>query len=146
MKNWYECKLKMIVVDEQGIERKAKKHILVDAISYTDAEARTIEIAKTLTSNAFSIVSIKPSNISQVLTDGEAKNYYKSRITTLSIDETTGKQKGIKEYVLVLANDPDQAIRVIESGLSYILVPYAIDSVAISTIADVFPYEKSKHP
>ena len=41
--NWFEGKVKYMRVDEDGRKRKVMEMYLVDAMSYTEAEARIIE-------------------------------------------------------------------------------------------------------
>jgi len=44
----------------------------------------------------------------------------------------------------VTADDIKQALERLEDSLSYIVIPYVISSLAVSTIVDVFPYEPSE--
>jgi len=46
MQNWYEVKARYVKVDNDGRERKTTETYLIDAVSFTDAEARAIEVLK----------------------------------------------------------------------------------------------------
>jgi hypothetical protein len=43
-----------------------------------------------------------------------------------------------------MADDIQQALERLDESLSYLVVPYIISAVAVSTIVDVFPYEASE--
>ena len=43
MHNWFECKINYEKVGEDGIQKKVTEPYLVDALSFTEAEARIIE-------------------------------------------------------------------------------------------------------
>ena len=46
-KQWFEAKVKYIKIGEDGKENKVSEDYLIDAVSYTDAEARTyLELSK----------------------------------------------------------------------------------------------------
>ena len=51
------------------------------------------------------------------------------------------EEKKINQYILILADDINEALKNLEKGLSNMLVPYVATSVQLSTIADVFPYD-----
>ena len=43
MHNWFECKVRYDKVAENGMNKKVTEPYLVDALSFTEAEARIIE-------------------------------------------------------------------------------------------------------
>jgi hypothetical protein len=43
-----------------------------------------------------------------------------------------------------LANDINDALKKLDEGLSYMVIPYVVESIQLSTIADVFPYFEEK--
>ena len=142
MQTWFEVKVKYVKVDQDGRERKVGEVYLVDAVSFTDAEARTIEQMQQIVRGEFQIDNIKKSNIIEIFPHETGEYWYKARIAIVSIDEKAGKEKKINNYFLVAADDFKQAYQRLEEGLSYILVPYQTSSMALSIIVDVFPYFK----
>ena len=65
--NWFEAKVKLTRLDEYGREKKVVETYLVDAVSYTEAEARMVEEMDVIASGDFHITGLKPSRISEVL-------------------------------------------------------------------------------
>lgn len=141
MQTWFECKVKYVKVDQDGRERKVSESYLVDAVSFTDAETRMIEQMQQLVRGGeFHIDNIKKSNIIEIFPHDNGEYWFKAKIGLVTIDEKAGKEKKINNYFLVAADDFKQALQRLEEGLSYILVPYQISAMNLSTIVDVFPY------
>ncbi|WP_163708512.1 DUF4494 domain-containing protein [Mangrovibacterium lignilyticum] len=140
MQTWFEVKVKYVKVDQDGRERKVGESYLVDAVSFTDAEARIIQQMQQIIRGEFQIDNIKKSNIVEIYPAESGEFWYKARIAIVTIDEKAGKEKKINNYFLVAADDFKEALQRLEDGLSYILVPYHTTSMALSNIVDVFPY------
>lgn len=85
MHTWFECKIRYERVMENGMNKKVTEPYLVDALSFTEAEARIIEemtpfISENLpyqTLNVPTIVSSSPAT-KQVPTAGSNANYFLS--------------------------------------------------------------------
>ncbi len=144
MQTWFEVKVKYVKVDQDGRERKVSEVYLIDAVSFTDAEARTIEQMQQIIRGEFHIDNIKKSNIVEIFPHDNGEYWYKAKITLITIDEKAGKEKKVNNYFLVAADNFKEAYLRLEEGLSYILVPYQTTSMALSTIVDVFPYFKEE--
>jgi hypothetical protein len=140
MQTWFECKVKYQKIDQGGHERKVNDNYLIDAVSFTDAETRIYEKMGQLVRGDFQVMNIKKSGISEVLSEPHGEWWYKAKITMITIDEEAGKEKKVSNYVIVMADDINEALKNLEQGLSYMLIPYVVTSIQLSTIADVFPY------
>ena len=140
MQNWFECKVKYLKIDHDGRERKVTETMLFDAVSYTDAEAHVTEQLKEIIRGEFVIDKISKSNIIEIFPHETGAFLYKGKISIVTIDEKGGKEKKVNNYFLVAADDIKQALQRLEEGLSYILVPYSITSLQVSSIVDVYPY------
>lgn len=57
--SWFESKVRYEKTMENGKNRKVVEPYLVDALSFTEAEARTIEEVTPFISGEFSIMAIK---------------------------------------------------------------------------------------
>ena len=140
MQTWFECKVKYVKIDDDGRERKVSEVYLVDAVTFTDAETRIIQQMGTMVRGEFIVDNIKKSNIVEIYPHDDVEWWFKARIGIVTIDEKAGKEKKINNYFLVAADDIKQALQRLEEGLSYILVPYQTNSLAVCNIVDVFPY------
>lgn len=141
MQTWYECKVKYLKIDQGGHESKVNDNYLLDAVSFTDAETRIFEQMNEITRGEFQVLNIKKSNISEVINNEEGEWYYKAKISLVTIDEDAGKEKKVNQYILVMADDLDHSLKRLHEGLSYMLVPYVVTSIALCNIAEVFPYD-----
>lgn len=141
MQTWYECKVKYLKIDQAGSERKKTSTFLIDSVSFTDAETRIFEQMNEITSGEFQVTNIKKSNVTEIINKEEGEWYFKAKISLVTIDEEAGKEKKINNYILIMADDLDQATKRLHEGLSYMLIPYTVSSVTISPIEEVFPYD-----
>ncbi len=146
MQTWFEVKVKYVKVDQDGRERKVGESYLVDAVSFTDAEARIIQQMQQIIRGEFHIDNIKKSNVIEIFPAESGEFWYKARIAIVTIDEKAGKEKKVNNYFLVAADDFKEAFQRLEEGLSYILVPYHTTAMSLSNIVDVFPYFQEEKP
>jgi hypothetical protein len=140
MQNWFECKVGYLKIDDDGRERKVSENYLLDAVSYTDAEARAIQQLSTMVRGEFVVKKISQSNIIEIFPHENGEWWFKAKIAIVTIDERAGKEKKINQYFLVAADNIKQALQRLEEGLSYVLVPFTVTSIALSSVVDVFPY------
>jgi hypothetical protein len=143
MQKWFKCTVQYVKIDDDGRERKVSEPYLVDAVSYTDAEARITKQCSEMISGEFVVKQITQTNIIEILPNENGGWFYTGKISIVTIDEKAGKEKKINESFLIEADDFKGALKAFETGLSYILVPYEITYLAVSNIVDVFPYFES---
>ena len=89
MANWFECRVKYDKMLENGMQKKVTEPYLVDALSFTEAEARIIEEVSPFISGEFSVSLISASffsmkqviggiNVSSILSLSTRKAVWKS--------------------------------------------------------------------
>jgi len=140
MQTWFETKAVYVKIDDDGREVKVSESFLLDAVSFTDAEARMTEQLRSIIRGEFIIDKISKSRIVEIFAHEDGEYWWKGKISIVTIDEKAGKEKVINNFFLVAADDLKQALKRLEKGLSYVLVPYQITSLVLSPIVDVFPY------
>lgn len=59
MHSWFECKVSFEKIQENGMQKKVTEPYLIDALSYTEAEARIIEEIRPFISGEFTITDLK---------------------------------------------------------------------------------------
>ena len=69
MSTWFECKVKYDKMMENGMQKKVTEPYMVDALSFTEAEARIIKEMTPFISGDFSVAKIKRANISELFFD-----------------------------------------------------------------------------
>ena len=65
MHTWFECKIRYEKTMENGMNKKVTEPYLVDALSFTEAEARIIEEMTPFISGEFTVSDIKRANYSE---------------------------------------------------------------------------------
>jgi hypothetical protein len=144
MQTWFECKVKYVKISESGKEQNVTENFLLDAVSFTDAETRMIRQMQEMVRGEFSVTDIKKSKIAEVFPYENGEWWFKATINLVTVDEEAGKEKKLRTYYLIMADDIKEALLRLEESLSYLVIPYVVSSLAVSTIVDVFPYKPSE--
>lgn len=145
MNTWFECKVKYEKIDEAtGKDKKVNEPYLVDAVSFTEAEARISEQLQSMISGEFSITNIKRVNYTDVFNFEVGDRWYKCKVSYVDVDEASGKEKKTSNYMLVLADNVDHAYERLHESLSEMIVPFEVPSISESPIIDIFPYFDSE--
>jgi len=138
--NWFECKISYEKMMENGIQKKVTEPYLVDALSFTEAEARIIEEMKPYISGEFIVTDIKRARLAELFFNENGDRYYKFKILFITLDEKSGVEKKTAAQMLAQASDIKDAIAVLESGMKGTMGDYEIASVSETMIMDVFPF------
>jgi len=138
--NWFECKVSYEKMPENGVPKKVIEPYLVDALSFTEAEARIIEEMKPFITGEFLVADIKRARIAELFFNENGDRYYKFKVFFITLDETSGAEKKTAVQMLAQASDIKDAIAVLENGMKGTLADYAIASVSETQIMDVFPF------
>jgi len=144
MHNWFECKVSYEKVLENGMQKKVTEPYLVDALSFTEAEARIIEEIKPYISGEFTITDIKRAKLSELFFNDNGDRFFKAKVMFITLDEKSGTEKKTAVQMLAQASDLKEALRVVEKGMEGTLADYAIASLSETTIMDVFPYSEDQ--
>ena len=142
MHTWFECKIRYERVMENGMNKKVTEPYLVDALSFTEAEARIIEEMTPFISGEFTISDIKRANYSELFPSDEesADGWFKCKLIFITLDEKSGAEKKTSTQVLVQAADLRDAVKKLDEGMKGTMADYQIASVAETAIMDVYPY------
>jgi len=138
--NWFECKISYEKMMENGVQKKVTEPYLVDALSFTEAEARIIEEIKPYISGEFTVMDIKRARIAELFFNESGDRYYKFKVFFITLDEASGAEKKTAAQMLAQASDIKEAISVLENGMKGTLADYVIASVSETAIMDVFPF------
>lgn len=143
---WFECKLRYEKTMENGMNKKVTEPYLIDALSFTEAEARIINEMTPFISGEFMVHDISRKNYSELFSSEEeaADRWFKCKLVFITLDEKSGAEKKTSTYVLVQAADTDDAMKKLNEGMKGTMADYQIASVAETPIMDVFPYESEK--
>lgn len=139
--NWFECKVKYTKIDEiSGKEKKVSEPYLVDAVSFTEAEARIHKELEQMISGDFNVTNISKSNVMELYPNENGDRWFKAKVCFIDVDENSGKEKKANQYMLTQANNVKQAYEFLEECLGDMIVPYEIPAISESPIMDVLPF------
>lgn len=141
MHNWFTCKVSFDKMMENGMQKKVTEPYLVDALSYTEAEARIIEEIKPFATGEFTIADIKRAHYSELFFNENGDRFYKVRVNFITLDEKSGAEKRTAAKMLVQASALKEATSVFEEGMKGILADYRIIAIEETLIMDVFPFD-----
>ena len=140
MHNWFECKVSYEKVLENGMQKKVTEPYLVDALSFTEAEARIIEEIRPFISGEFTVTDIKRARLSELFFNENGDRFYKIKVYFITLDEKSGAEKKTAAQMLAQACTLKEAISVLEEGMKGTMADYTIASVAETMLMDVFPF------
>ncbi|MCH5227173.1 MAG: DUF4494 domain-containing protein [Muribaculaceae bacterium] len=138
---WFECKVRYERMTESAAVKKVNEPYLVDALTFTEAEARIIEKITPFISGDFSISAVKKTKISEIFFDDRGDRYYMVKVNFISLDEKTGVEKKTANFMLVQASDFPDALKKFEEGMKGTMADYEIASITETPIMDVFPFQ-----
>lgn len=138
MAKWFETKVRFDKLMENGVVKKVTEPYLVDALSFTEAEARITEEVTPFISGDFSVSAVKKGNISEIFYDESGDKWYKVKVAFISINDKTGQEKKSASNIMVQASDFKNAYDNFISGMKGTMADFEIMSITETAIIDVY--------
>lgn len=132
---------------ENGFIKAVSEQYLIDAVSFTDAEARAVKELSPYASGDFAISKITKAHIAEVIEDATITDfkYYKAKIALVTLDERNGVEKHTTINILVQAESLKDAHDRIVKRMSGTMSDYIITSVAETPIIDYYKWQEEKY-
>lgn len=142
MYSWFECKIKYDKTGDDGIIKTVSEAYLVDAMSFTEAEARITAEMKPFISGDFMLANIKRVKIAEMFDteDANADKWYRAKVMFVSLDEEKGIEKRLPSNMYVKAEDMKGALDNLLVGLKTTMADYEVATIAETLIMDVYNY------
>ena len=96
------------------MQKKVTEPYLVDAISFTEAEARITEEVRPFISGEFTVTDIKRARLSELFFNENGDRFYKIKVYFITLDEKSGAEKKTAAQMLAQACTLKEAIAVLE--------------------------------
>ena len=137
---FFEVKIQYQKMQDDGKEKKVTEQYVVEALSFTEAEARITEEMTPYISGDFDIVSEKIAPYNEIfLSDNSTDDkWFLSKVAFITIDEKTAKEKKQTFRYLVQAATSELALDYTKTMLNQCLSDYSIDSIQDTPTLDVF--------
>ena len=139
---FFEVKVQYQKMLEDGKEKNVTEQYVVEAMSFTEAEARITEEMTNYISGDFGVVSEKIAPYNEIFLSDKSDDdkWFISKVAFITLDEKTAKEKKQTFRYLVQAATSEHALDYTKTMLNQCLSDYSIDSVQDTPTLDVFLY------
>ena len=139
MATWYLGKIRYQKEDESGSLKTINESYLIDAVSYTEAEARMFQIVASNTPD-FQLINLTKMKLSEVFfEENGSETWFKVKVMYTSFDEKTQSEKKTPHMMIINSDSVLDTYSAITKNLGN-LNDYEIVGVNITSILEVHPY------
>lgn len=127
--------------NEKGMMVKTKEVYLVDALSFTEAEARIIGEVTPYAESGLMVTAMKIEDIAEIFNDDiQDGKWYRVKVMFKTIDEKSGKEKKESHSYMVIGHSTEDASTRLHTRMKGTLVDYEIHTVSETQYMNVFFY------
>ena len=133
MKKWYQTKVRYERKNENGGVKKVTENYLIDALSFTEAEARVTEYLQTHIGNEFQVIGITIKGYEDVYTSDceNEDSWYSVKV----------KEEGVGDLLLLIeSSSTSEAEKRAKEAIGRYVNGYEIKKVEKTTVEDVVFY------
>lgn len=138
---WYEVVVAYEKMGEDGLVKKTKETVVVEAASLGDAETRVLEETAPMSAGETKCIKAGLANYKEIFFADEGDIFYKAKVNFITIDEYTDKEKKTANYYLTNASSIENARRNIVEVFNGTMIDYVIANLGESSIVDVYEKE-----
>lgn len=142
MANWFETKVRYDKTMENGAIKKVTEAYMVDALSFTEAEARISEEISHFTSE-FSVSAVKRTKIAEIFRERTGDKWYLVKVAFITLDEKTAVEKKSISQILVAADSFKEAYDNFMEGMKGTMADFEINTIQETLIMDVYDADLS---
>lgn len=144
MKQWFEVKCRYEKMHENGMIKMTTESYLIDAYSFTEAEARGNEELEPYMQGNFELTAVGKKKYSEVILNRAGNYCYEVVVAFITFDEKSGTEKNVNTRMLIQDNSVYKATKAIEEFMDNSLLDYRIKSVKETSIIEVFLYKEEE--
>ena len=139
MSQWFETKVKYDkTMLDTGAIKSVTEPYLVDALSFTVAEARITKEMEPFVSGELTVTAVRKVRFEDVLYHEGGDRWYKVKINMITIDEKTGAEKRSASFSLVQASEFKLALDYFLEAMKSVLFDFEIVNITEMAYIDVF--------
>ena len=137
---YFEVKIQYQKTQEDGKEKKVTEQYVVEALSFTEAEARIIKEMTPYISGEFDVVSEKIAPYNEILISDRINDdkWFISKVSLITIDEKTSKENKTSQRLLVQADTSQTALEYTKKLFDSSMTDFSIDAVKDTPTLEVF--------
>ena len=140
--NWFETAVRYERQMEDGIQKMVTETYVVDAFTFGEAEEAITKEMTAFVSGEFNVKNITPANYGEIFFSDNANDdkWYKAKLTFITRDEKTGKDKRSNTNYLVQAGSFNAAVKNVEQVMNT-GTDYVIANISETKIMDVYEHQ-----
>lgn len=139
MSQWFETKVKYDkTMLDTGAIKSVTEPYLVDALSFTEAEARITKEMEPFVSGELTVTAVRKVRFEDVLYHEGGDRWYKVKLNMITIDEKTGAEKRSASFSLVQASEFKLALDYFLEAMKSVLFDFEIVNITEMAYIDVF--------
>lgn len=139
MSQWFETKVKYDkTMLDTGAIKSVTEPYLVDALSFTEAEARITKEMEPFVSGELTVTAVRKVRFEDVLYHEGGDRWYKVKTNMITIDEKTGAEKRSASFSLVQASEFKLALDYFLEAMKSVLFDFEIVNITEMAYIDVF--------
>ena len=139
---WFETRVRYDKMMEDGQQKKVIEQYVVDALSFGEAGERITKEMSHYIRGEFEVNAITPASYGEIFfSDAESDDrWYKAKLSFITIDEKTEKEKRTSVTYLVQGGTVQSAVKNVEEVMNGTAIDYVIAAVTETKIMDVFEH------
>ena len=138
MAQWIKTSVRFDKTMESGAIKPVTESYLVDALSFTEAEARIIEEVTPFISGEFNVSAVKKSKVSEIFWDETGDRWFQVKAAFITINEKICAEKRSTVVFMLQASDFKSAYENFMQGMKGTMADFEIVSIEETAIMDVF--------
>ncbi|MDR3327880.1 MAG: DUF4494 domain-containing protein [Prevotellaceae bacterium] len=140
MNTWFETKVTYEKFGDKGLLTKVSEIYLINAMSFTEAEARITKELEPQISGDFEVAGIKKTKINEFVEKEEGDKWYKAKVMFIQLDDN-GNEKLLPSFFMIKAFNLTEAVKYLSNSIESTMGDYKIVSVLETLIMDVYDYQ-----
>ena len=134
---YYEITDRVKRVKDDGTEKEVNERYITDCLTFAEAEQKGME-AYSADNTDGDVVAVKRSNVREIVNENEEKqHYFKATIVDTFIDDNTEKEKELRYYVLIRADNLTEATSKANDYLRQGLSDMRLDGIVKTNILEL---------
>lgn len=113
----YQVKVRYDKMQDNGTVKPATDVYVVDALSFTEAEARATEYVQPHISGEFTVTDIKRVNYAEIWEAVNGEYWFEAQLEFITLDKKTGSEKRKKSRMLVQAGNLQEAMQSVATNM-----------------------------
>lgn len=134
---YYEITDRVKRVKDDGTEKEVNERYITDCLTFAEAEQKGMEMYAASNTDG-DVVAVKRSNVKEIVNENEDKqHYFKATIVDTFIDDKTEKEKELRYYVLIRADDLSEATAKAKEYMRQGLQDMRLDGIVKTNILEL---------